>query len=367
MKLQEKLHGKNINFLIGSGASYPVFETLNLGENKPTFEELVSNGDISELNKKALYYFYYKNWILPMKINNMSEFDSEVLKNYKEFIKKIINILSTQGVERPKRANIFTTNYDLLFEDIFESIIDERENCYFNDGSSGFIKKVLNPNWYNLIISLSGYNDNYKREVPTINLFKMHGSVSWSKNNKDQISIDYNNKYSIEDISELDEIDFKSELIFELGDDADFTSFNSKLSEIAEPQKEKLNTFYDNYKKLAIINPNKWKFHDTVFEQHYYQMIRNFSYELEKENSILVVFAFSFADEHILEIFKRLLNNPSLEVIIICYSEKTKRDLQNKIGESKNITYYPTEHDFKKSYSGNFAYFNMLLNGEIDE
>ena len=34
INIQEKLNGKNINFLIGSGASFPIFKTLFLGENK---------------------------------------------------------------------------------------------------------------------------------------------------------------------------------------------------------------------------------------------------------------------------------------------------------------------------------------------
>lgn len=43
MNLQEKMNGKNIDYLIGSGASYPIVKTLDLGENKPSFEEIVSS------------------------------------------------------------------------------------------------------------------------------------------------------------------------------------------------------------------------------------------------------------------------------------------------------------------------------------
>jgi len=90
MNLQEKLNGKNINFLIGSGASFPVFKTLNLGYDKPSFEELVSSNKISDLNKKILYYFYYKDWILPMIDNNYETYDDKVKKNYLNFVKFII-------------------------------------------------------------------------------------------------------------------------------------------------------------------------------------------------------------------------------------------------------------------------------------
>lgn len=366
MNLQEKLNGKNINFLIGSGASFPIFKTLYLGENKPSFEELVSSNKISDINKKLLYYFYYKEWILPMINNDYENYDLKVKDNYLNFIKFIIRTLSNQGFDRPRRANIFTTNYDLLFEDTFERIINENQNCFFNDGSMGFMNKYLNPNWYNLVISQAGYNDNYKREIPMINLLKMHGSVSWKKENDNRIKVSYEKTNEIKVIKELEHLKFLDDIINELGDNYNFEKLNTKLDEISKDIIQKLEEFIEKYIQLAIINPNKWKFHDTVFEQHYYQLIRNFSYELEKENSILIVFAFSFADEHILEIFKRILSNPNLEVIIIAFSKDSKEDIKTKIGNYNNISYYPLDEEFDKSIKGDFDYFNKLLQGELD-
>lgn len=365
-KLHEKLSGKNINFLIGSGASLPIFETLSLGVDKPTLEELLSSNDISEINKKAIYYFYFKNWIKPMKefcYNSCTQ--TEVLENYQKFIEKIIYILRTNGNENPKRANIFTTNYDLLFENTFEKILADTTNCYFNDGSRGFINRTLKPQCYNLNISQMGYSDNYKREVPTINLLKMHGSVSWSKQDDNLIKVSYDNRFEeINMIKELDEKDFKNDFVSLIENNSDLSGFEEELKNITDKIKEEINLFYAQYQKLAIINPDKWKFHETVFEQHYYQLIRNFSYELEKENAVLIVFAFSFADEHIEEIFNRSLSNPKLEVFVICYSEDTKKELEIKFKNAKNISYYPK--DFS-DINGDFTYFNGLLDGDYDE
>ena len=39
--LPEMLSGKNINFLIGSGASMPLYPTLSLGKNLPSFEDFI--------------------------------------------------------------------------------------------------------------------------------------------------------------------------------------------------------------------------------------------------------------------------------------------------------------------------------------
>lgn len=366
INIQEKLNGKNINFLIGSGASFPIFKTLFLGENKPSFEELISSEQISEENKKVLYYFYYRDWILPMINNNYEDYDSKVKNNYLKFIRFIILTLSNQGFDRPKRANIFTTNYDLLFEDTFEEVINEYTNCLFNDGSMGFINKFLNPAWYNLVISQAGYNDNYKREIPTINLLKMHGSVSWKKDKNNRIKVSYKETKDINNIKELEKLDFINDVISNLDDNYNLEKLNTELDKISNNIKKELDDFYEKYKQLAIINPNKWKFHDTVFEQHYYQLIRNFSYELEKDNSILIVFAFSFADEHILEIFKRILSNPNLEVIIITFNKSSKEEIKTRIGNFNNISYYPLDKELDDLINGDFEYLNKLLQGELD-
>lgn len=378
-----KLSGKNINFLIGSGASFPMYDTLSLGDDKISFEDLLSSDELDDCVEKVMYYYYYVNWI-----EKMFEFPNEnligsddakrgVLDNYYKLVKTILAILDTNGNEKPKRANIFTTNYDLLFEYTFEEILKKRQNCYFNDGSRGFKDKILSPYSYSLNVSEMGYYDGYKREVPTINLYKIHGSVSW-KNQDSQIYVVYDKSNDeIEAIENFDCEKIKEFLsVFATKDRTtdfdDVINFNDVMGWSSESRPKidgQLSRFIENYKKLAIINPNKWKFHETVFEQHYYQLIRNFSYELEKPDTVLIVFAFSFADEHIEEIFKRSLGNPSLEVIIICYSENDRKVLEKKFVDFKNISYFPTEFKNKdgSSANGNFTYLNKFLNGGFDD
>lgn len=69
------------------------------------------------------------------------------------------------------------------------------------------------------------------------------------------------------------------------------------------------------------MNPTKWKFHETVFDEHYYQMLRLMSYELEKHDSTLIAFGFSFADEHITNLVKRSLGNKTLTMYICCFDD----------------------------------------------
>ncbi|MBG9979304.1 SIR2 family protein [Ruoffia tabacinasalis] len=312
-------------------------------------------------------------------IINEKENYQKVYKNYKEFVELLLKILHSESNERPKRINIFTTNYDLLFENAFDSINDPLS--FFNDGSKGFIKrKISNKNFF-LNVTQSGYGDKYKREIPTINLFKMHGSLSWEResSNKDLI-VNYDsthiNKLTnilIGDDTELTEENVKS--LFELNvviedyegeEDMIYEYINNYLNGIVISNTI-LEHFENEYEKILIINPDKRKFRDTVLDEHYFQQIRSLSYELEKDNSVLIVFGFSFADEHIQSIFERSLLNPSLDVYIIYYSEDTLHELKNiKFVNYKNIRYLPPNNKLEDGeiLKGNFDYLMNLLGGK---
>lgn len=230
-------------------------------------------------------------------------------------------------------------------------------------------------------MSHSGTYDKCRVELPTINLFKMHGSISWNKqviNSEEKIVADY----ELKKIKELKEfIENNQELniveqvksIFEEINQADditidqkYTVVNERLNNIVSEDSKIVGEFYKKYKDLLIINPDRNKFYHTVYEQHYYQMIRNFSYELEKENTILFVFGFSFEDQHILEIFKRAIINPKIKVYIITYSKKAHDKIWNKLKEYKNIVYFPTDKDFNQGVEGDYFYFNTFLGDNMD-
>jgi hypothetical protein len=57
-----------------------------------------------------------------------------------------------------------------------------------------------------------------------------------------------------------------------------------------------------------IVNPSKKKFEDTVLNETHYDLLRIYNNELEKENGVLFVMGFSFADEHIRELTLRVAN-----------------------------------------------------------
>ena len=69
-----------------------------------------------------------------------------------------------------------------------------------------------------------------------------------------------------------------------------------------------------------MVNPTKHKFQETVMDMHFYELMRLYSNSLEKENSILFVTGFSFADEHIANLTMRAANsNPTLQIVIFAF------------------------------------------------
>lgn len=376
--IQEHMSGKNINFLIGSGASMPLFSTLSIGKNMPTFEELISSPYIEDVNRKKLYLYYFDNWI--SKMDSSSEEDENykcVFDNYYKFISMLIEILEREPLNKPRRINIFTTNYDMMFEKAFDKVNSENKLAYFNDGSSGFINKIISIDNFNLNVSHSGSCDKCRVELPTINLFKMHGSISWNKstiNAEDKIEADYELKNVtklkniIKENRDLQITEQVATILYEIDEkqismEEKCIEVNSRLGAIIDNaiSKEKLDEFYQEYKNLLIINPDKNKFHHTVYEQHYYQMIRNFSYEIEKDNTILFVFGFSFNDEHILDIFKRSIINPKSKIYIVPFNDKAFNSISEKLKGFKNIEYVPTTEQLQNGVNGNYDFFNNFL------
>lgn len=371
-EVDKLIRGKNINFLIGAGASAPMYPSLSFGENLPSFEDVASHTETTKQSQIFLFIYYFLNWIEPMGISG-KEFlakysNDEVFLNYKKLVKIFYDYLQCESNESPKRVNVFTTNYDLLFERAFDDFLLNNPLIYFNDGSRGvFTKYVSNKNFY-LNVTHSGYNDNYRREVPTVNLFKLHGSLSWGLF-KDRIIVRENNRIIFKISEIIDKMQVDLELIQDIitnSKNADVSVFvealNSNVSKMQLDDKL-LDDFYSIYSELLIINPNKYKFFETVSEQHYYQLIRSFSYELERKQTILIVFGFSFADEHIRDIFERSLLNPELQVILISYDVDGQNKMKELFGGYKNIRYLPEAFDDCK---GDFEYLLSLL-GDSDE
>lgn len=342
----------NVNLLIGSGASFGLFPTLATemdGESIETLGKYFEDTGRSEL-KTLLFMHYYKNCIEPV-----ISFDLEsikvgaktlkgisdkkklaVIENYKQLLLTLRSIASRNKSQL--KANIFTTNYDSCFAEAYEELLLDHANLDFtlNDGSKGFRRKFLEArNFDTLEVRHSVFGKN-KHEIPQANLIHLHGSAFWNLDNT-RISVNYDDNKSkydddffdgIED--ELDELDDILNDEDSDRDDFDDIDFGAEFSRIEDE-------FWETYKQLPIVNPTKWKFHETVFDEHYYQMLRLMSYELEKHDSVLVVFGFSFADEHITNLIKRSLGNKSLTMYICCFDKSTTEAMEELFGSFNNV------------------------------
>jgi hypothetical protein len=113
---------------------------------------------------------------------------------------------------------------------------------------------------------------------------------------------------------------------------------------------EEVSTFVAEYDRLQIVNPEKTKFATTVLNETYYELIRRFANALERENSVLLVHGFSFRDEHLRSLVLRAAAaNPTLQVIVFCYTRAAKHDYQDLMPDTKvpngNILYILPKSD----------------------
>ena len=397
------IQGKNLNLLIGAGASVGLVNTLDLSQLGESFEDLYSDKQLTSQQRAALDLIWFKSWIQDTlitkeKIDEISAKKSDgrkTFENYKRFVNNLGNFLNREGYDKPKRANIFTTNYDSLFELAFDEVAQDQRMIYFNDGSRGFLNRYISTENFNLNISHSAMSDNFQRSIPTINLLKIHGSITWDLEDQ-RIKATINNdifkeviiaadevinNIDLKDFSIIDKLFFHKKKLSDAEEKDSLQSLKSELSmfneysqddffaNLNETPSPKLLKFEKDYHKLQVVNPTKDKFRETVFQQNYYQLLRMLSFELEKRDSVLIVFGFSFADEHILEIVRRSIINPYLKVYVICYNENSRRDLENKLGNvgPNKIEFIPYRdvHDGGDcTPSGDFNYLNYLFDGK---
>ena len=115
------------------------------------------------------------------------------------------------------------------------------------------------------------------------------------------------------------------------------------------------------------MNPTKDKFKSTLLNQTYYELLRIYSNELERENTVLFVLGFSFADEHIRELTLRVANsNPTLAIYVFAHSSKGKAEIVERFGDrvtNRNIEVIGPSQE--KDDEDDFKYDLSTLNARI--
>lgn len=328
--LRNFIQSSNINFLYGSGVSRPYLSTLGNIEKWLTKLAQDYKKPYKEVIEASLYRAYCEGVIL--KNQNFSLDDdnfSETKSAYEDFFSicnELMNKRNSQLLN--KQINLFTTNIDLLVEETLNN-----SGIELNDGFRGTIKPVYNESNFQISLSKSSMQFHKQAEVPMFNLIKVHGAVNWKEQNG-SIQSDIIQMCCVQ--KALDEIckDCFVNLYEADGTEKTYDEVKTEAERIASLLPDNAyEKFFDEYNKIVMINPTKDKFRTSVMDYHFYELMRIYSNALERENSILFVMGFSFADEHIAQITKRAADtNPTLQVVIFAYNDNDINAYENNLG-----------------------------------
>ncbi len=335
-KLKDLVESCHLNFLIGSGASMNHLGTLgNIEELLTDLAESDFDPDRKNLLDAIIKHQYFEIAIKGNidifhgsndELNKTRESYRSLIQNINFFLKRRkSNLLS-------KQVNLFTTNMDLFLEYTLEN-----EKIEYNDGFSGKLNaRYGTENFHNSIYKLSTHFD-IRSEVPLFNLFKLHGSLNWleSKN-----GIEYDHELNL--LKAIAQINNTDKDFFSIsrndGQPMGLLEINDKIEDIGLKKNDIHTSFLEAYNELVMINPTKDKFATTTQNLLFYELLRMYSNHLERENSILFVIGFSFADEHLREITKRVaLSNPTLLIIIFAFNSKAKQSIVGLLEQRSNI------------------------------
>lgn len=325
-------HFDNTIVLTGAGSSYGIGKTEIKGMTmKKLWEKIVETcgeqsieklgkkinykiDDISKVNLEeflshaSLFLLLYKDSDIEVK-TVVNQIKRIIIENctiimpedspHKEFLKRI-----TARKLKHSRLKLFTTNYDMLFE-------QAANECGFTmiDGFSFTFPRVFNGNNYDYDIVIRKNSritaqENYASKV--FHLYKLHGSLDWKRD------------------TETDQIK-----------KCDFS----------------------NNEEPVMIFPSSIKY-ETSYEQPFFEMMSRFQSELRTDNALLIIIGYSFGDKHINSmIFEALELNHSLQLVIVDPFIENFNDIIKKTERSANIMLIRS--DFKElalNYPHSYAY-----------
>lgn len=326
----------HLNLMLGSGFSWST-GIPTLGKREDWFCAVEHSGiesDIRRFMNLLLKAEYYSSVLEPA--SRAPHNDDQLA-----FAKAIHSILRTRGnTSIPKRANVFTTNYDFVLEQAFEAA-----GLPCNDGFEGRIHPVYSTGSFSRITMSQSLEHEYLAQVPSVNLLKMHGSLSWRRDPEGSIVYADDGFLQIELSGSLGLL-VDAGLIDKVADLVSKPSDGDALNALVEiteglglDERRALLDFSSCYDELCIVNPTKRKFSETVLELAYYELMRIYSNELDRSNALLIVHGFSFADEHILAITKRALRNPKLILVICCHTPERLAGFETMFAGFDNVWY----------------------------
>lgn len=314
LELRDIIQDCNLNFLIGSGMSRPFLDVL--GNIESLLTEL-SRQRISQKRKEIIEVSLYKRYFDGVMLKNLDILNSDtgavdVLSHYKELLKSFNGILlNRKSTILNKQVNLFTTNIDIFLEKALDELGIEH-----NDGFAGRFHPKFSLNTFRKSAYTRSFHYDNTSELPVFNLLKLHGSLTW-KSDDAGASIEFSPDLRL--VKDISLVQVPDECLIPVDPN---TTIDQLVSESAnKTHRVIIRNFLKTYRKLIVVNPTKEKFQHTLFNQNYYDMLRIYSNQLEKENTVLFVMGFSFADEHIRDLTLRVANsNPTLVIYIFAHT-----------------------------------------------
>ena len=338
LKIKKYLEIDNVSFLAGAGTSFhlgaPIIRTvpqdLKTSMEKeieryyepnsgPSFEDLFNclqaerflleqkNQDTSSIleQQRKMQKWLFDNCNTDKTVlNHPYKRDERLIEDryyYHElFIKKLL--------QRPvnlKRANLFTTNYDMAFDYALDNL-----GVFYINGFLGVHNRVFHPEIYDFDLYYPGQSVSGKvhRAEKIIRYYKLHGSLSWVSDSRS-----INNTYGIREISLHD-------------------SFDSSVCD-----EEQLMVYPCSSKKSFTL------------DLPYSELFRQFALAINQPQSVLICLGYSFNDEHINDLIYHALTNPSFTLIIVNYNDKGKEGeikRLDSLGDSRIIIIEPENVDY---------------------
>lgn len=329
--LRNLLQDAHLNLLIGAGTASPYFSVLgNIEETLTEIDLADAPADAKAVAKASVEAVFFdtviaQNSALLDDPADRPQAGSDLLKHCQDLLRVLHSILQErQSSLLSKQLSIFTPNVDVSLDLAFEGL-----GFPYSDGFAGKIQPRFDfANFGLLNFRQSPFLDHIS-EIPTFNLHRLHGSVSWivpDRTSEHPFEFDR----SLRQITSVGEaLDAARTSLCPIAnrnalDSAALLASSEELvltDEIAE--------FSERYGQIAIVNPTKAKFGITVLNDFYYEQIRLFANTLEKPNSVLLVHGFSFRDEHLRRLILRAARtNPTLRVVVFCYCAKARSEYE---------------------------------------
>ncbi|MDY4021499.1 SIR2 family protein [Staphylococcus chromogenes] len=257
------------------------------------YRPFVSNDDKDKFEKSI------KEILQQIKNNTNYSYNSKYLKHG-----ALLNFLSDLSAKEGNKFSVITTNYDDLIE---KAAVDN--NFVVFDGFNFTEPPKFDSTMFewNLVKEVNYINT---REVEfkekTFNLIKIHGSLTWEKQENGNIL--RKNKDNIRDID-----------------------------------------------STVMIFPSSDKFAQS-YQEPYFELFTKFQDLIKRPNTLLITSGFSFADEHISKMITQALKNTSsLKLLITDYNINPNKERNE--GEKK---FYKIEENDSR-YNHNWAEMERLM------